>query len=179
MRKRYKITIKLRTPMCIATGNSSGGLVDKVFLRDAENRPYIPGSTLKGAIRQYFMSLAGNEHKSSGRCSCPVCRVFGGGGYNPSRVYVDDMKLVGDAVSSARYGTAVDRYRRVVKDNSLFSVEVVEKGIFEGYLDFYEDDYTRDYEELLLVSLKMINSIGEGKSRGHGWIKLDVEEVKA
>ncbi|MDI6604046.1 MAG: RAMP superfamily CRISPR-associated protein [Thermoanaerobacteraceae bacterium] len=178
MKKRYKITVKLKSPMCIATGTSFGSLIDKYYIKDKNNKPYIPASTMKGIIKQNFISIVGEEHISNKRCDCPVCSLFGGEGYNPSRIYIEDLKLdIEDDYSNIRFSTSVDRYRGVTKDNSLFSTEVFESGIFSGYMEFYMNDKTKDYEELLRLSVKMIENIGSGKSRGYGWVDVDIQEV--
>ncbi|ORX22598.1 RAMP superfamily protein [Thermoanaerobacterium sp. PSU-2] len=180
MKKTFNIVVKLKSPMCIATGSSTGNLVDKYFIKDRLGKPYIPASTMKGIMRQNFMSLIDEEHRDDMKCTCPVCKVFGSPGYNPSKLYIDDLLLDESSVNigsrTIRYSTSVDRYRKVAKDNSLNSMEIYEGGAFKGTMDLYLDESTEKYEELILISLKMIESIGAGKSRGYGWVHVDVKE---
>ncbi|MBE0069099.1 RAMP superfamily CRISPR-associated protein [Thermoanaerobacterium thermosaccharolyticum] len=180
MKKTFNIVVKLKSPMCIATGSSTGSLVDKYFVKDRSGKPYIPASTIKGIMRQNFMSLIDEEHCDDMKCMCPVCKVFGSPGYNPSKLYIDDLLLDDDVANigsrTVRHSTSVDRYRKVAKDNSLTSMEVYEGGTFKGTMDLYLDESTEKYEELILISLKIIESIGAGKSRGYGWVHVDVKE---
>jgi CRISPR-associated protein Csm3 len=81
-----KFEIELVDPMRI--GGAGGGLeiggVDPnlVALKDpVNNRPYVPGSSLKGKLRSTLEKehgrTSGREPCGCGKVSCPVCPVFG------------------------------------------------------------------------------------------------------
>gem|GEM_PF-4377176 len=75
--------IKTVTPLYIGSQDERFE-VDKPVVRDVFDVPYIPGSSLKGALRRYF----GKDHKSK------VENVFGNN-ENPSKVkFVDAIPLI-------------------------------------------------------------------------------------
>lgn len=89
------------------------GSVDSPVVRDPiTNRPYIPGSSLKGKLRSLLEAAEGKEGNRSGgsrtfrhECDdrkealkCPVCRLFGSVGRSgwtnhPARLSVSDLLL--------------------------------------------------------------------------------------
>lgn len=93
------------------------GSVDSPVIRDPmTNRPYIPGSSLRGKLRSLLEAAEGkepNRHGGSGtyrhECDdrsdaleCPVCRLFGSTGYNrgtnhPARLAISDLSLTDDS----------------------------------------------------------------------------------
>lgn len=93
------------------------GSVDAPVVRDPiSNKPYIPGSSLKGKLRRLLEAAEGLDPNRSGgsgtyrhECDdradalkCPVCRLFGstgrGGGKNhPARLAVSDLLLTDDS----------------------------------------------------------------------------------
>lgn len=93
------------------------GSVDAPVVRDPiTNRPYIPGSSLKGKLRSLLEAAEGlcpnrsggsgtNRHECDDRddaLECPLCRLFGstgrGGGKNhPARLAVSDLLLTDDS----------------------------------------------------------------------------------
>jgi len=92
------------------TGIEIGG-VDKTVIRDPlTNRPYIPGSSLKGKMRSLLEKYNGLEQNqrigqgyihtcqtSDDYAKCPVCQVFGVPGEKdfggPTRIIVRDVHL--------------------------------------------------------------------------------------
>lgn len=105
------------------TGIEIGG-VDKTVIRDPlTNRPYIPGSSLKGKMRsllekykglkqnqpinQGFIHSCGADRESNGKAeyrSCDVCQVFGVPGdrdfSTPTRIVVRDLFLSKDSAAA-------------------------------------------------------------------------------
>jgi len=98
------------------------GSVDSPVVRDPiTNRPYIPGSSLKGKLRSLLEAAEGAEPNRSGgsgtfrhECDdrskaleCPVCRLFGstgsrGGENHPARLAVSDLLLTDDSIEELK-----------------------------------------------------------------------------
>lgn len=111
-----------------ATGITIGGLDNPVIRDPISNRPYIPGSSLKGKIRSLLEKQYGKEptwqihHTRIHVCkseesyrNCPVCQVFGVpaekdlGYINlPTRLLVRDLPL-SEKSATDLYGLPLDR----------------------------------------------------------------------
>lgn len=164
----YKVTIKTETPFNISTGVKDNGFIKDMTVRDMNDKPYIPGSTIKGEMRANFRRLAGAKKANA---------LFGDGYNNSSNIYVDNFYVKDENyVSNIRHGNAIDRYRKVAKDKALFSKEVID-GVFYGEIEVAFDESEIDKDEIFL-SIKMISAIGGSKSSGLGKIKIDIEEVQ-
>ncbi|WP_010248222.1 RAMP superfamily CRISPR-associated protein [Acetivibrio cellulolyticus] len=177
--KIYKVRFKLRSPLHISSGNNGDGITKsaKVGIE-----PFIPASTIKGKIRSNFKSLlpdkcCNNEQSGTSWCECPVCSIFGKAGYQPSRIYIQNLKYNGEKdldTFGIRSTVAIDRFRRVARDGSLAFTEVIDNGSFEGDLEVYYSGDSINYEKQLIAAIKMIESIGKGKSRGWGFVDVEV-----
>ena len=88
-----------------------GGSDNPVVKSPASNRPYVPGSSLKGKMRAELERASGKlggRHRHAGtrpcgcaRGTCPVCRVFGAhmnttSQLGPSRIIVRDAQVDGE-----------------------------------------------------------------------------------
>jgi CRISPR-associated protein Csm3 len=98
------------------------GSVDSPVIRDPiTNRPYVPGSSLKGKLRSLLEAAEGKEanrpggsgtsrHECDNRdeaLGCPVCRLFGstgfrGGTNHPARLTVSDLSLTNESFADLR-----------------------------------------------------------------------------
>ncbi|MBM7582854.1 CRISPR/Cas system CSM-associated protein Csm3 (group 7 of RAMP superfamily) [Caldicoprobacter guelmensis] len=183
--KKYNVSIEVQTPFNIASGEADG-YIHKRTVR-FRGKPYIPGSTIKGKVRSNFYKLTLPNHVD-GICDCSACNIFGGQGYKPSRVYVDDFVLndmPNDKGKSQekkefvfiRVGNAIDRYKRTAKHEALFITEAVRPAVFTGTITVYFDEDTLKYKQDLELAIKMIDSVGNGRSRGYGRVKVYLEEV--
>jgi CRISPR-associated protein Csm3 len=172
---KYKAAVNVLSPFNISSGQDQDGFIDKrtVLYND---KVYIPGSTIKGKIRNNFYKIVDLNHMEND-CDCVMCTIFGGSGYNPSRMYVDDFMPVEDNNISIRFGNAIDRYRKIAKDGALFAQEVVNNSEFIGQITVYFDEKTMKYKESIELAINMIDSIGNGRSRGYGRVKVCLEEV--
>ncbi len=117
LRAKVVIEGELRVLTGLHVGSAAAGMqigsVDSPVVRDPiSNRPYIPGSSLKGKLRSLLEAAKGKQANRSGgagtkrhECDdrsdalgCPVCRVFGstgdrGGANHPARLAVSDLLL--------------------------------------------------------------------------------------
>lgn len=172
---KYKIKINVLTPFNIASGENKGGLIDKYTIRH-NNKPYIPASTIKGKLRDNFIKLTNANHFDKD-CNCISCKLFGKQGYSPSKIYIDDFYTEESPKITIKYGNAIDRYRKVAKDSALYSEEIVSNKVFLGEVTVYFKEDTIKYKQDLELAFKMIDFIGNGKSRGHGYVEIEIEEV--
>jgi len=111
-----------------------------------------------------------------------MCALFGGQGYKPSKVYVDDFLPVdgensGNKALAVRYGIAINRYTKTVADEHLYSQEVATGGKFSGYITVYFDNETVKYKRNLEMAIKMVENVGGGHSKGYGRALVQLEEV--
>jgi len=174
-KKVYEIVIEIKTPFIISSGNIEGEMIDKATVK-MNNKPFIPGSTLKGKVRDNLLMILKsklNEDKAEEL----VSRLFGSKGYCPSKIYFTDLLPEEEKGTNVRYGVAIDRFRKVSKDKALYSFETADIGIYKGKVEAYIDEEI-DLEELIMA-FKMIDFIGGSKSRGCGRCKVDIREVKA
>lgn len=165
---KFKVTIKTETPFNINAGIQDGGFINNITVKDINNKPYIPGSTIKGKIRDNFAMVFGDDRTKA---------LFGiGEQYAPSKIFVDNFYNVDNHyLSTVRFGNSINRYRRVALDSALFSKEVI-CGTFIGNIEIsYKID--ENLKEDVILAIKMITSIGGGKSRGLGKVIIDLEEV--
>jgi len=115
LKGRVFFTFDIETKTGLHIGGSDLGVeiggVDKTVIRDKlTNRPYIPGSSLKGKMRSLMEKYQGKEKnyprnlqnfhvclKSEDYDTCEVCQVFGSPGElefaTPSRIIVRDVGL--------------------------------------------------------------------------------------
>lgn len=175
IRKVYEITIEIKTPFIISSGNIEGEMIDKATVK-MDKKPFIPGSTLKGKVRDNLLMILKGEIGED-KAEELVGRLFGKEGYFPSKIYFTDLYPEGEKGTNVRYGVAIDRFRKVAKDKALYSYETADIGIYKGRVEAYVDEEI-DLEDLT-IAFKMIDFIGGSKSRGCGRCRVDIREVKA
>lgn len=176
--KKYNVVFKLKSPLHIGSGK---GEADFEEMLKHDKTPFIPGSTIKGKLKENFIKLTGERCCSNGGkyCGCPVCTIFGNAGYQPARIFVEDFKLKDENYStSIRPRVSIDRYLRTAVDGGLSGTEVVENGVFEGTIKVFLCGEYLKYERELVLAMKMIDSIGGGKSRGFGFVDVEVKSCE-
>jgi len=116
------------------------------------------------------------------RALCPICCTFGSPA-RPSPFHFGDLRAdVADAEAVAstalRYGVGVSRYRGAAAENLLYTTEVVSaapmvpfSGTIEGEMPEAEGNGPL---ALLLAAIGALRMIGGGRSRGLGWLNLEV-----
>ncbi|HHY66637.1 MAG TPA: hypothetical protein GX517_05480 [Alicyclobacillus sp.] len=152
--------------------------------RDWRNRPYIPGSTMRGKIRDSFRKwinlLATAAGTPAGTTDGPARSgwidveryCFGEPGTHPGRLYVDDSyaeeQTPGPAVPFAqRPRIAIDRRMGVVKDNFFVAETLVTtEWSFSGGMGLYTS--REDVIALLTLAVLGVKSLGSGRSIGRG-----------
>jgi CRISPR-associated protein Csm3 len=185
------------------TGLEIGGNVDLTALRDPLNsdRPYIPGSSLKGRLRATLEREAGKASQRGGPCDCGgtdclICKIFGahrtGAPSAPTRIIVRDAHLTaesaahlaelskeGKSIFEEKAENLVMRSTGEAKDprwqervwDASFSLEIL--------LHVYEGDNAEEMMKYLRHGLGLIQetgSLGAGGSRGSGKVSFEVQE---
>lgn len=186
---RIDLTIKTKSPLHISSGAASSGVYDKFMLFDDERKPYIPGSTVKGNIRNNYAQLVNDPNSvlcNNGRdiCNCSVCQIFGCGGNSPSQLYFSNYKLEEQQLfePQGRVNVALDRYRKTAHEGALLNYQaawgddgLLFLGNIEGRIP------NENFERVtgnLYKAIKLIQALGFGKSRGLGWVEVSPKFFK-
>lgn len=178
---RFDLEINLQTAWHVGTGLSRG-MIHRTVQRNAYGDVYIPGSTIKGRLRNACESLAqyycqqdpllrtcqppSPQFMCRGKEQCIICRIFGSV-YNGDRLSIDDGLLQDDlrrqydsaVQTQVRTRTKIDPQRGLVEARHLFSSEYAEKELtftsqVNGYLDLTPllDDDLLAHELILLAA---------------------------
>lgn len=167
-REVMKIDIRLTSPLNLSSGENE--LTDMDIIRDWEGNPFVPGSSLAGAMRAY-LNKAGNEdcimgysgEKETGRMSS---------------LFISDITFTGKLVSGVRDGVKLND-KKTADTGSKYNIEILEtgtKGSFYVELTIREKDDEATMKEKFALILKGINSgeirLGGKKTRGFGRFKI-------
>lgn len=189
--KRWRITAKVDTALCIGDSGASGTIADRTTIKTSDGKLYIPASTLKGIWRHACEAIA----KGQGKCVCNspraesmcltahciICQIFG----SPNRessIYINDLIIDTDLetqLTEIRNGVTINRRRRVAEDQRLYFTET---SLPNAGFSFSGDvtiggQFTNEQLKLLRAGLNYIHAMGTGKSRGLGWLKIAREEL--
>jgi CRISPR-associated protein Csm3 len=174
-------------------GGSSQGIkiggIDLSVIRDAFDRPYIPGSSLKGKMRSLYEASKGKiADASPHNCEnkdCLVCKIFGSKDLKDlTRIAVrdtalDETSLEGHPITEVKTETAIDRVEGKAKHGSLRQVERVPAGarFKDGQivLNVYEGDDESVFVKEVFGAMKLLQDdyLGGSGSRGYGRVRFD------
>lgn len=174
------------------------GSVDSPVVRDPiSNKPYIPGSSLKGKLRSLLEAAEGlspnrpggsgtHRHECDDRdaaLECPVCRLFGstgrnGGKNHPARLAVSDLLLTDGSFEELKLVDTGLMYTEWKFENTLDritsaamprQIERVPAGSVFGLRLIYDDreDVDRADEDLRNLS-RAIHLLEDDALGGHG-----------
>lgn len=192
-----------RTGLHIGAGKSADlAGSDLPVLRDAADRPLVPGSSLRGVLRSGIeaicLSLNLDEARSHAGAEGPdssgdftkrwremtlVERLFGrvaekkGAFSYGSRLQISDAVVATEVAVELRDGVGIDRETRTAGTGVKFDLEVIPAGTsFVGKIRFKNPI---DYEiGLLAQALWMLNEggllLGGKSARGLGWVEVEV-----
>jgi len=204
------IELKIRAETGLHIGGSSEvakiGGVDNCVIRDPNsNLPYIPGSSLKGKIRNLLEKSLGkvSENGEVHSCKeiedaerCEICRPFGSA-TGEGRIIFRDFSLTEDSkknlekIRNERGSDTEIKVENVInrltsQSTNLRTMERVPKGIeFEGEIIYNfvkkleQDGFIEKDLENLSAGLKLLQDdyLGGSGSRGYGKVKIQVKEV--
>lgn len=195
-----KGTIEALTPLHIGSGKPQIELeeVDMPIIKDTNDQPYIPGSSIKGKVRSEAERILRKDgayvcnppavrnmcggNKSRLEDHCVACKIFGTAGSISSvasKVRFRDAYPVKKLETlMQRTGTAIDRQTETVSRSSLYSVEAVPAG---GVFDFevVAENLTDEELKVLFAAIKSVedSALGGGSSRGFGKVKINITSV--
>ncbi|MDY4971427.1 MAG: RAMP superfamily CRISPR-associated protein [Lachnospiraceae bacterium] len=171
----FSIQVELDSPLCIASGKA--GLTDADVILDYDGNPFVPASSLAGAMRAYL------QKDKNSRC------LFGyseGEEGKMSALFLSDMEFRPGWEIRVRDGVALDEKKNAV-DGSKYDMQMIEAGAkahFYAELTIRKKNGTKkelhdseeDYVNEVASILNGINSgkirFGRKKTRGFGKMKL-------
>lgn len=171
----FSIQVELDSPLCIASGKA--GLTDADVIQDYDGNPFVPASSIAGAMRAYL------RKKKNSRC---LFGYSGGEEGMMSALFLSDMVFKDGWEVLVRDGVALDEKKTAV-DGSKYDMQMIEAGAkahFYAELTIRKDngkkkelhDSEEDYVNEFAAVLYGMNSgklrFGRKKTRGFGKIKL-------
>ena len=112
--------LKTQSPMRIGSG-ANDGLTDILILKDKQGRPFIPGTSLAGVLRNEIAAIYGEAAAD---------KLFGsidGRDANQSMLNISDVVLSSKGIV-VRDGVAIDELTGVAKTGAKFDFEALERG---------------------------------------------------
>jgi len=206
MKHRLKLSFQIQFQSKWHTGSGEGSfLLDRLVKRDARNLPYIPGSTLKGIVRENCEKLSrtlsfpspSDPHHSNPHApgafeplkgiASPIDRLFGNK-YEGANIFFRNATLETDPGYQLNLEQSRScRYRilKTTREKHLFSTECVIPLSLETSIDAYHDDLVSldaDYPPyaycLLLAGIMQIEYIGGDKSIGSGRASIEFSSIE-
>jgi CRISPR/Cas system CSM-associated protein Csm3 (group 7 of RAMP superfamily) len=206
MRLRIDYTITAASGILVGSTSETPGIgIDRTTIRRrlfgvaAPLEPVIPGSTVKGKIRDHceriVLTLGGQVCLApSAETMCPhnktrvknppcaICKVFGGPS-NKSQLFFSDA--VADIsqfdprfATRAQAGVSLSRKRRTAEDERLFHLERAIEGLtYRGSISGYLAGEASPQIALVIASFERLVAIGGSKSRGAGWTIANVTKT--
>ncbi|MCD4656244.1 MAG: type III-A CRISPR-associated RAMP protein Csm3 [Planctomycetes bacterium] len=186
------------------TGQGLSG-ADKVVLRNPINeRPFIPGSSLKGKLRMLLEQLSGEysepaEKKSASDIHKKIARLLGkisdDRAESPRMLIIRDAKLANHKYleeqeqldmpyTELKTEVSIDRITAKATPHCYERVPAGSVFSFEMILSTYDfgksKDEAKQYVELILTALLLLQDdyLGANGSRGYGKVKFHVNDVK-
>lgn len=184
------------TAIHIGTGSNAASLdprlADNGVVRlSRDQRPYLPGSSLKGVCRAWLarvlrgQGLAVCQRECPGavwEALCPVCQLFGTQGFG-GRLFFADAPAetwTHHSTTEIRTGVSVDLDSGRAIPGRLFTIEVVPAGHrfrMEVYAENVDDGDRHHLDMLRQALSEGMIAIGGGSTRGLGRMRLvDVRE---
>jgi len=201
VKKIYNISVTLRSALHINGGTAPDR--HRVTIK-SNNKAYIPATLFKGMVRENFeklinilsedekyknlkMNKCTGKAKANEPCSCPVCTMFGKAGFQLSRIYFDNLETSQEITYSTRANVAIDRFLLKARNKALVFSETVNPKdkknnpvVFNGQITAWvPEQYGNEILVCLTDAIKMIKTIGLGKSRGLGFVEVSIYEAKS
>lgn len=163
-RKVFLVRIQFISPVSISSGENEW--TDADVLRDFDGNPFIPGSSLAGAMRAYL------NKKKTQPCLMGYSGAFSEG--KMSSLYISDLNFDEKTVAGVRDGVKLNE-KKVSVTEGKYDREVLEagsKGHFYMELAVRQKDDEEQMEEELATVFRGINEgeirLGGKKTRGFG-----------
>ncbi|MCR4412724.1 MAG: hypothetical protein NUV77_09900 [Thermoguttaceae bacterium] len=173
---RVTFTCELVEDLHAGSGLGFRGMIDDRHARDSHGRPVLADNALAGLLRDAAEELSALGHPLATRER--IGRLFGAeGAHARARLVVRGLRFERKAgedplrpVFLAVTSTAREVYSRRPLEHTLRTVEMAAAGLeARGETRFFGDE---DDRELLLLCLRRVSSVGAGKTRGAGRLRL-------
>lgn len=170
IRKRMilKIQIRFTSPLSVASGEDRW--TDSDVMRNAEGVPFVPGSSLAGAMRAYL------ENEKDSPCMLGYSGNDGIG--KMSSIYFSDLEFDSETVSAVRDGVALTE-NKTSKTGSKYDLEILEanqEGHFFLEIVIREQDDEKTIQEGVKAFQQAVNDseirLGTKKTRGFGVFEI-------
>jgi CRISPR/Cas system CSM-associated protein Csm3 (group 7 of RAMP superfamily) len=190
------LTFQFSSAVHHGSGYGIGGLVDRAVQRRSDGEYVLSGSAIKGKFRHAALQVqhGRDPHLCWPRPPCRgnpclLCQVFGSPRHRGAALFEDALvcepersllrelrALAGDASlpldSGVRARTAVDRRRKVVCGQHLFTTETTPPSVrFQSMIRGLSD---QSHVDLLLVCTKVLATFGADSARGLGFCSIDI-----
>lgn len=197
-RALIQYTIKTKSDLHIGGhGNTLPAEVDNQVLKNNNDFPIIPGSSLKGVLRTEMERLLTGisidvcsvpdvcrSPKRKDVEECPVCILFGGAELAGS-VRIKDA-TANNKRTLIRDGVAIERKTRKAKSGAKYDFEAVPQGTeFYGEVTIENLDIDENKNAKLGAFLSLVDffnacsgSIGHAISRGFGQINIEIDNFR-
>ena len=172
-RTTIQVTIDLLSEVIISSGHSIPGGENISLRLDASGRPYLPGSTLKGLLRESMENLLVWEGVQD---ETILPKLFGTEGHDiddARRLVFGMQRLCGNEEWSVQRTFTKLTEERVAEPKKLRTASCLKRGLqFRGLIGCDEMDLVR-----VENALKAIKWIGLLRNRGFGGVKISTETV--
>jgi len=121
----------LKSPLLIGDGEgeTSDNFKDIHVQKNQAGKPFIPGTSLAGALREYFTKIN----------SAPTEKIFGDLDKMQSSIQIEDIELENFEIVS-RDGVSIDGFTGIGIKGGKFDYEVVERGAEAAHADAPHED---------------------------------------
>ncbi len=186
-------------------GSGEGSLIlDRLIKKDPRNRPFIPGSTLKGVIRESCEKLSrtlkfpepSDPHQDDltiqdnfqplVKLQSPVDRIFGNK-FEGGQLFFRDARLENESpYGFQKTQTRICKYRKLgtAKDKHLFSTEYAAPMTLKTTIEGHHRDLIKDMEEdlpfeycILIAGIMHASHLGGDKSTGGGKADILIDSI--
>jgi len=195
----YKLSLKGRWHVGSGMGK---GQLDRVSLMNGKGQPYIPGSMLKGVIRQSCEDIAqilginvADPHDKTEveglTDSCNTTYIINklfGSRYEGECLFFRNAALNGHFFPSLHLlpisRTKIDRLTGIAEEKRLFTTEYVESMEFESSIIGHHQGLTVEDTKLpfeyalLIAGIHSLKRVGGDKSTGNGKLKVDITSIE-
>lgn len=168
IKEKFIITANLINKSAFSISSGEGEFIDSIVVRDANDKPFIPATSLIGVIRSEFKKY----NKS-------LANLLLGDDENPSSLALSDAKLLKNGKISTRNGIKISPNTQIAQNGALYDFEVIQSGAnfsFKVEITLREfHDKTELYRaiDIFYSILKSGFCIGAKTMNGLGRIKFE------
>ena len=160
----YRVELKFVSPINVSSGHE--GMTDSDVIRDYDGKPFIPGTSIAGALRDYvsIKNLIFGSSEDDGKMSS---------------IIISDLEFNDDPVINYRDSVALNDDKTTI-EGAKFDFEALEgentKGYFYMELTIRDGDnqelYTNTISEIISGIQRHEIRLGSNKTRGYGVIEV-------